>query len=238
MGSKLNKCGINNFYISSIGTSQEQSISELLDKHSKSEIEEIMKKIGLTTFKSISLNKIEFLNNPKNYFNQLPSKLYFVEIKSSLSLEKKRSFNLNAQETLDFVNSFKHFDKVTIRENYLNIFSGTIIVSPNNKTVYIEMVKGNLTNLLHNSKLDFYAIRDDFLHTFKYNVDDLDIKKIIIKVLEHIPSPNLLYEPIDFKREFLSGYYEFIIVDKEDNHGLQPVFWDYNQNKVFTNVFR
>ena len=100
------------------------------------------------------------------------------------------------------------------------------------------MIDGALTELLHNGKLNYIANSDDFLHTLKYNFEDQDIKQIMIRTLEHIPSPDFTKEPINFNREFLPGYYEFIIVDKEDRCGLQPIFHDYNNNPAFTGVFR
>lgn len=197
-----------------------------------------MVQIGLPIFRSLFLSTSDFLEDPTNYCDQLRSRMFFVEMESSTSSEKKRDFNLTPEEVIVFTTNHRSLDKMILKENYLNIFSGTIVIREDKKVVYMEMVGGALTRLLHNGEVDYIATSDDFLHTLKYNSGNQDIKKIMIRTLEHIPSPDLINEPMNFNREFLPGYYEFIIVDKEDGYGLQPVFFDYNNNPAFTNVFR
>lgn len=234
----LNDYRIQSYYQRNIGTRFEPKLRRLLDTQSKSEIEKTMVQIGLPVFKSLFLATSDFLENPTNYCRQLQSKMFFVEIESSTSSEKKRDFNLTLDQVINFTSNHRSLDRMILKENYYNIFSGTIVIREDKKDIYIEMVNGALTKLLHNGEVDYTITSDDFLHTLKYNFQDVGIKQIVIKTLQHIPSPDLINEPMNFSREFLPGYYEFIIVDKEDGYGLQPIFFDYNNNSVFTDVFR
>jgi hypothetical protein len=221
-----------------IGALIDKCLDAIKDEQTKSDIHNKIQEIGLPVFKMIETVTSSFLSNPDYYFEQLPSSEYYIEAKSSTTNEKIRDFGLDSDETINFAMQNSHLDLLILKENYKNIYSGNIVVANDNSGIYIEMVSGTLSSLLHDGKFDYTAYRDEMLGSFKYNTERDEIKELMLMVLSYIPSLDRNNTKLDRNSKFLQGYYEFIIVDKNDGCGLVPVFNDYNQKIAFTNVFR
>ncbi|MFA6424114.1 MAG: hypothetical protein WCV83_02240 [Candidatus Magasanikbacteria bacterium] len=190
------------------------------------------------------------LNSPEEILPEVGDSDWFVllEPKKKDGMRYRKT-PLKREEILEFVKSTINQHELNVGDYDVSIvemrpqkYGGNIIVDPKGR-ILAEISSGGqgvVADGTHDVKKHgemFVARRDELSGLFKYSWEDgeatdgVPLRELVYKTIMNIPHEG---EGRDLK--FLPGYYEFKLVDKRREDGLEPVFIDCRNGSSLLNL--
>ncbi len=175
-----------------------------------------------------------FLDNPESAVSELSSERFFISLipkkegmprygKAGLDVDQVVSF-IKEKLDLDDINKYQ----ITINEYFENLFGGNLVVGQQGD-VYIEFKRGEQTDIARGKIVpEFIVTRERFTESFRYSFQDEDIRRIIFMALLSVP-----HEGKGRRLRFMPGYYEFVVVRRDEESIPETIFIDYSDNSLF-----
>jgi hypothetical protein len=215
------------------------------EEKTKAELLESMSKAGLPYPKTVypSPSRQEFDENPKFWLEKITSPLISARFSDSQRRIVRKVIIGNQQEVLERLPEVdERYDTILLRDNYESLMSGTVVID--GQEVYMEAALGYLGRVIHDGDVEFRMMTNLFTQESVCEVKDpvVDLDGNFYQTGDQPPeaicqqlADVLLYIP--HRRGGRDGYYEFGLVDKNGQGRIEPVFWDYNKNRNFRDVF-
>ena len=214
---------------------------EEVDEASASKIDEPrsvgfegVERLNLPRYKRREVPLGEFLASPDETFAEIGSEKFYVTLLPKRNdLRRVRKSGLSKEDVLGFVHSEISNNEIDdysliIQEYFDNLYGGNIVVNPSGQ-IYIEFKTGKQGEIADGTATpEFTAKRDRFLKAFEYSFEDTHLREIIYKTILSIPHSGEARE-----MEFPVGYYEFVIVQKNEDLPVEPIFIDYRENPAY-----
>lgn len=208
-----------------------------------------VEQLGLPRYELKTSSLDSFLENFAEIIPKDEKRDWFVLLEPRKGGMRYRKTLLKSSEIVDFVETTvsdnnldaSNYD-IAISESLPQEYGGNIIIDKNGK-ILAEISKGGqgvVAEGTHDQEKHgnlFTVRRDQFLGSFKYSWEDgeetngVALRAAVNKTIMSIP-----HEGEDREIKFTPGYYEFHLVRKDGEEGLQPVFVDCRQDEVLTKL--
>jgi|GEM_PF-1759390 len=193
-----------------------------------------LEKFDLPRYKHKNLSLKEFLSNSSKFLEELESDIFYISlIPKNPDLKREGRAGLRSGEVIDFINHFvpesdmENYD-VAIEQMFNNVFGGSIVVDPKGN-VYFEFIEGNQTAVSKgNAEIKYIVFRDVHVSSFKYSFEDEHIRKIAFEAIMNIP-----HKGEGREMQFLPGYYEMVIAQRDNTTKPETKFLDYRDNDAY-----
>ncbi len=209
-------------------------------KRSRADGYAAIKELNLPTFESTRhADLTDFLEQFDTYIPDEKKHQWFVllEPKDKLRDERIRRIGLEKSDIKEFVSSAlesagataEEFN-VTWAEDHEHKYGGNIIIKKDG-SILVEFIPGNQGDVAGGTfdpKDRMTVTRDQFLKTFKYSFEDESLREKMFDTIMRIPHTGKNRD-----MEFVPGYYEFMMVERDEKKGIEPIFIDYHGDDVF-----
>lgn len=213
-------------------------LAEALTEDRRKSLERI-REIGLPTAELVTTDLVSFLNNPEEYYSQLPQGKYFVALdfinpnnpeNRDFNFERCGEIDKTKKQVLEFIKKMVPPDKshlIEIKlEEYANKYGGTILIGGKNE-IWIEFKKGKQVDIgTGEAAIEYIAQSDKHTGVIRYSFEDPELRQAIYNTLQAIPHSGERHDT-----RYNPGYYEFALFEKEGK--LKPVFFDYRNSPEF-----
>jgi hypothetical protein len=207
--------------------------SEFLGKKEKSI--EMLEKLDLPRYKKHIVPLKEFLDDPKAVTGDLETDRFSVVlIPVNPKLGKFAKWDINLDAAVEFArknipDSQIEEYKIAVHQFFPNQYGGNIVISKAGK-INIEI--GSQSEIAYGTATpEFTAESEDFTGSMRYSFEDEKLRAAIYRTLQSIP-----HEGEKRETKYNPGYYEFLLVKKDEARDLEPIFWDYKDEEAFSEL--
>jgi hypothetical protein len=222
------------------------SIGDLLTNPDKALLDSKLKDFKLPVAQKIMLGTQEFLSDPEKQLENISSSGYSLRLTNTQDTNSRRTEFFKKGDLVDFESLLDGYDTVRITETYPPLLSGTI--RTDGQAIHMESALGYVGRVIHDGEVDFKVDRDNFSPFFHYRTQHQittingeryqagseppeQIRQNLYKVMSYISIKGSGVE-----LSFRPGYYEFGLVDQNDNQQYTPMFWDWTENKFYNDI--
>jgi hypothetical protein len=201
----------------------------------------VLEQLRLPHFKQQTLALSLFLSNPHYYFDMMGSQKFYINLPPKKEgLRRYRQINLLRDDALRFIQAHiplsqsEHYT-IILSAFYDNQYSGNAVISPDGE-VLIEMVKGSHAPLVSGEKTpEYFVWRNVFTRNFSYSFEDETLRRAVWRMILALPceGKDTSLAGISRMMQFISGYYEFTLIQRKEHTPLEPIFIDYRQNPAY-----
>lgn len=194
-------------------------------------------KFNLPRYKINTVKVQVFLKNPRTSIRGLDSKRFYITLFSeNKRLERYGTYDISLRGITKFINEKIRTElmseyKIIISEYFANRFGGSILIGRDG-SLFAEFVRGNQTRLARGKKIpNFTVVRDKNTRIFHYSFTDQNFRKIFFDLIMKIPHTNEGRE-----MEFIPGYFEVLLIKRDKDSKLEPIFIDYRDHPDFPTI--
>lgn len=175
----------------------------------------------LPRYKRIVVPVEKFLLNPAEVIKDIPSKTLFVFLQPKTG-QPVRKTKLTLEEAVAFVKITTEDSpdewEVHISETSEEKYGGNVYVKKDGHAVIEMTTKGQGAVSAGTVTPELRAWQDEFLGTWHFSSEDLELKRLVRRVMKHVPHEG---------RKFLKGLYEFHIIESDEDGSLEVKFVDF-----------
>jgi hypothetical protein len=193
-----------------------------------------LERLSLPRYKQATLPLPDFLKHPDEHFDNIGSEKFWINLPPKRQeLQRYRQINLERAGIIEFINEHvpdaSHFEyNIHLSEYFDNIFSGNIVINSAGDVVG-EMVTGVQSPLATGEKTpEFTMKRDPFTKIFKYSFEEESLRRAMWKTMLAIP-----HDGEGRELECTPGYYEFVLIKRDEQAPLEPIFLDYSNSPIY-----
>jgi hypothetical protein len=193
-----------------------------------------LERLNLPRYKQMTLPLSDFLEDPEGYIDSIGSERFYINLPpKQQDLQRYRQIDLERAEVMEFID--KHVPQanhphyiIHVSEYFENIFSGNIVINPAGDVVG-EMVTGVQSPLATGEKTpEFTMKRDPFTKIFKYSFEEESLRRAMWRTMLAIP-----HDGEGRELESTPGYYEFVLIKRDEQAPLEPIFLDYSNSPIY-----
>jgi hypothetical protein len=195
---------------------------------------EALDELGLPHYERVILPLEDFIQDPLPALQELQSeKFYVVAQPKQDSAGRVSKSGLDADKVFDFLTQHIAPDQrndyeLIVQQYFKNLYGGSIIVNPSGR-IYAEFKEGKQGPISKGTATpDYFVTRDQYNGIFRYSFDDIELRTAIFSTIRCIP-----HYGSGRYTNYHPGYYEFALVDKNEDSTMAPIFFDYRQGKLF-----
>jgi hypothetical protein len=189
-----------------------------------------LEKLDLPRYKKKTMPLDNFLKNPGDALLEVQSDLFYITLLPKIDgLSRFSHSGINGQQVLEYVkenisqDAVNNYD-IVIQQYFKNLYGGNIIVNSDGQAL-VEFAAGKQSPIAKGSKNpEFFVGNDGLTNSFKYSFEDESLRKTIYQMIQTIP-----HEGESRETKYRPGYYEFILVKKDEESPAEPIFIDYKE---------
>ncbi|MDD4332589.1 MAG: hypothetical protein PHT51_00565 [Patescibacteria group bacterium] len=197
-----------------------------------------LKKLNLPRYKDNHLALTDFLQDPQKGIKNLKTTTFaFNLIPLEKNMPRNGGYDKNIDQIISFVNQRIAKEEqinydIIISQYFENIYGGNIIVGEDGKALTAEFKKGGQSDIARGKIIpEFSVTRDPYTDSFRYSFTDEKLRELIYKSILTVPHEG---EGRDMK--FIPGYYEFVIIQKDEKSPMEVLFIDCKLNPAFCSL--
>jgi len=210
----------------------DMDLSKRLDEPRSVGIQNI-ERLGLPRYQCETVPLTTFLSDPHRYLAKLGSrKFYIILLPVAPRFTRKSKAGLTEEGVISFVSanvppsSVEGYD-IILQQFFENLYGGNIVIQPDG-TVYAEFKEKKQAGISTGADTPKFIVESDtFTGSLRYDFTDPELRSLFYSVLSSIS-----HEGASRERKYLPGYYEFLIVRKDDGT-VGPIFIDYRDNPAY-----